>query len=229
MPRLAHSAVCSTILLTLTGSAVTYGHSGCFAVQQTDTQPNVNTPANINTQEELEDINKEVASNQAALPAAVEANQNAGSTEAEQNLAAVNAILGLTTTLADFPTQTPTVQFGGASEATATAAAGAGGNGAVVGGNQDAGNQNAGNQRGGRNRAGNAASGGNTVNTGAGNANSNANGNAAGIGAGANTAAGNGASNTNNDAAGAVGGNANANAAGNSNGIGAGNGRGGGN
>ncbi|KAK4234009.1 hypothetical protein C8A03DRAFT_19017 [Achaetomium macrosporum] len=137
---------------------------GCFAVQQTDTKPNDNRPANIKTSETLEHINSEVASNQAALPAAVKANQNAGGTEQEQNLAAVNAILGLTSSsaLADFPTQTPSVDLGGAPAATATAVPttgtnnggrgrGRGGNG-NGNGNANGRTQNNGN---GRNRGGN--------------------------------------------------------------------------
>lgn len=86
---------------------------GCFAVQQTDTEPHVNTPQGVETADTLEFLAHEVASNQAAFPAAVEANKNAGASGAEQRVAEVNAILGLTTTLVDAPTQTPSVILGG--------------------------------------------------------------------------------------------------------------------
>jgi hypothetical protein len=50
---------------------------GCFVLQQTDTDalPRANGPGNVATEESLEEIDQQVASNQAALPAAVEANQ----------------------------------------------------------------------------------------------------------------------------------------------------------
>ncbi|KAL2131076.1 hypothetical protein VTI74DRAFT_5572 [Chaetomium olivicolor] len=143
---------------------------GCFAVQQVDTKPTpgTNDPANVKTEESLGEINFQTAKNQEAFPVAVEANKEAGGTEAEQNLAAVDAILGLTTTLADFPTETPSVVLGGNPAATETPAVGggAGAGGAAPGGN-------AGSGRGGKNRGGNANA-----------ANGNANGSTAGAAAG---------------------------------------------
>lgn len=63
---------------------------GCFAVQQSDVTPSTNSANTIDTAQSLSAINAQIQENQADLPAAVAANQNAGSTEAEQNLAAAN-------------------------------------------------------------------------------------------------------------------------------------------
>ncbi|KAK4034529.1 hypothetical protein C8A01DRAFT_39010 [Parachaetomium inaequale] len=184
---------------------------GCFAVQQTDTTPlpTANDPGNVATEESLEEINSEVASNQAALPAAVEANQKAGGAEAEQNLAAVNAILGLTTTLAEFPTQTPSVDVGGTTGAATPTGVVAGGAGAV-------GNGNAG---------GNAVGGGNGRSCGGNAGGNNLNNNGGAAGAGAGTGTGNGNANGNGASTGAGAGNAGANV---NNGNAAGNGGNGG-
>ncbi|AEO59879.1 hypothetical protein MYCTH_2308497 [Thermothelomyces thermophilus ATCC 42464] len=136
---------------------------GCFAVQQTDNTPlpAANQPSDIKTEDTLDKINFEVASNQAALPAAVEANRIAGGTEAEQNRAAVEAILKLSTTLANFPTLTPTVIDAGTATPTPTPTGGAaGGNNNGTGNGTGTGTGNGtGRSRGrtGRNRGGNAA------------------------------------------------------------------------
>ncbi|KAK0749796.1 hypothetical protein B0T18DRAFT_320985 [Schizothecium vesticola] len=75
-------------------NAVAGPFGGCFAVQQTDITPKVNTPENIATGDTADVIDDQVAQNQKDLPAAIEANQNAGPTEAEQNVAAVEALVG---------------------------------------------------------------------------------------------------------------------------------------
>ncbi|KAK4192134.1 hypothetical protein QBC35DRAFT_241655 [Podospora australis] len=85
---------------------------GCFPVEQVDVQPAINTAPDITTANSLEDLQFETKSNQAALAAAIKANQNAGSSQEEQNLAAVEAILALSTVSNSFPVQTPSVILG---------------------------------------------------------------------------------------------------------------------
>jgi hypothetical protein len=93
-------------------------------VQQVDTTPKVNTPENIATLQTLDAVLKQVAENQADLPVAIAANQEAGSSQADQNLKAVNSLLAIAITTKASPTTTPVVQLGGASTtATASAAA----------------------------------------------------------------------------------------------------------
>ncbi|KAK4247144.1 hypothetical protein C7999DRAFT_14796 [Corynascus novoguineensis] len=89
---------------------------GCFAVQQTDVTPlsAANLPGDITTEDTLDRVEADVANNQAALQVAVEANRAAGGDEAARNRAIAEAILGLTTTLAEFPTETPTLVDAGA-------------------------------------------------------------------------------------------------------------------
>ncbi|VBB81112.1 Putative protein of unknown function [Podospora comata] len=82
---------------------------GCFAVQQIDVEPAINTAKDITTADTLEAAQFQTSANQAAFAAAVDANAKAGSSEQEQNLAAVEAILGLSTVSAEFPTLTPTI------------------------------------------------------------------------------------------------------------------------
>src|SRR5689334_10572115 len=108
----------------VSNNAVAGPFGGCFAVQQTDTTPKVNTPENIATADPLDLVLAQVATNQKGLPAAIEANRNAGSSEAEQNAAAVDAILGTVVTTA-FPQQTPDAALGGAIAGTSTSAAAA--------------------------------------------------------------------------------------------------------
>lgn len=128
-------------------NAVAGPFGGCFAVQQIDTTAKTNTPANIPTLKSLDLVLSQVDQNQADFPAAVKANQNAGSDEALKNLDAVNAILKPTVVSATFTAETPSVSLGAsatdnagdavttpagdaattpASEATATSAAGDG-------------------------------------------------------------------------------------------------------
>ncbi|KAJ0313832.1 uncharacterized protein N0V96_002108 [Colletotrichum fioriniae] len=206
---------------------------GCFAVQQTDTKPKQNTPANIPTAQTLDGVLKQVQQNIVDLPAAVKSNQEA-KTQDDQGVTAIKELLGNNAT---------------------QQAAGPAGSGANTGNNNgnnnnNNGNANAGNgngrQKGKGNRNGNnnannggAAAGGNNANAGNNNANAgntnantgntnantgnnNANtGNNGGNGrtrgknnnGGANTNAQNGGNNGNGNA------NANANANGNNNAL----------
>lgn len=66
---------------------------GCFAVQQTDVPPHQNTAHNVAALKTLQDVMSQIAHNQKDLPAAMQAVVNAGSSEAEQALAAANALL----------------------------------------------------------------------------------------------------------------------------------------
>ncbi|KAM7204540.1 Protein of unknown function (DUF3129) domain containing protein [Rhypophila sp. PSN 637] len=109
-------------------NAVAGPFGGCFAVQQTDITPKVNTPENIGTEDSLELVLAQVEQNIKDLPKAVQANQNAGSDQAQQNAAAVTALLGLTVVTKAFPTTTPVIVQGDAA-ATPTAVAGGNGNG----------------------------------------------------------------------------------------------------
>ncbi|KAK0649117.1 hypothetical protein B0T16DRAFT_308315, partial [Cercophora newfieldiana] len=133
-------------------NAVAGPFGGCFAVQQVDTTPKVNTPENIATALSVEDALFEMAQNQKDLPAAIQANQNAGASEAEQNAAAVETILGTPATTA-FPQQTPDAALGG-TIAGATTSAAAATTSAATGRNR------------GGNRGGNNNGNGNTANTG---------------------------------------------------------------
>ncbi|KAI1383940.1 uncharacterized protein F4822DRAFT_433890 [Hypoxylon trugodes] len=95
---------------------------GCFPVQQTDVQPNVNTPANIPTSLSLEKITAQIAQDKQDLPAAVAAIQNAGSDSALQGVAVVSSLLGQTTLVSKVAsTLTPSVETGAAATATAVA------------------------------------------------------------------------------------------------------------
>ncbi|CAI4213590.1 unnamed protein product [Parascedosporium putredinis] len=99
---------------------------GCFAVQQTDVEATANTPQNIKTAQGLEATLAQVLSNQQDLPAAVQANANAGADSAQQNLAAVEAILKISPTTTAFPQQTlplPEVPADNAAVTSTTAAA----------------------------------------------------------------------------------------------------------
>lgn len=104
-------------------NAVAGPFGGCFAVQQTDVTPKVNTAANIDTAQSLDAVLAQVQQNQQDLPAALKANANAGSTEALQNAAAVDQILGVTVTTKSSPVQTPDVTNAAAVAASATTSA----------------------------------------------------------------------------------------------------------
>ncbi|PHH92045.1 hypothetical protein CDD83_9163 [Cordyceps sp. RAO-2017] len=85
---------------------------GCFAVQQVDTEPTKNTPANIKTANSLQDITKQVAKNQKDLPTAVKANENAHADQSQQNLEVVDALLQNKVVTQQFPQQTQDVALG---------------------------------------------------------------------------------------------------------------------
>lgn len=135
-------------------------------MQQVDTTPKVNTPANIASFDSMDKIMTDVAQNQKDLPVAIQANQNAGSSQAEQNRAAVEAILGTPTTVSA-PTQTPEVVFDGGQAGGGTAGGTGNGNDNANGNANDNGGATTGNGN-----AGGAAGNGN----GNGNANGNGNG-----------------------------------------------------
>ncbi|WKT46648.1 Egh16-like virulence factor [Fusarium oxysporum f. sp. vasinfectum] len=82
---------------------------GCFAVQQADSDKKTNTPQNIKTTQQLQAINAQVLQNQKDFPDSVKANENATNDEADQNKAAVDALLGNTIVTSAFATETPSV------------------------------------------------------------------------------------------------------------------------
>ena len=137
---------------------------GCFAVQQTDITPKVNTPGNIATADPLNEVLAQVAQNQKDLPAAIQANQNAGSTQAQQNLAAVEALVGTPVSKA-VPVQTPLTPGGGPAGGAVVAAPAATTGAASTGRGK------------GKNNGNGTGSGGNGNGNGAGNGNANRNGN----------------------------------------------------
>ncbi|KAI3325889.1 hypothetical protein HD806DRAFT_426929 [Xylariaceae sp. AK1471] len=65
---------------------------GCFAVQQIDISPNVNTPTNIDTLQSLDNVLQQVAQNVADLPAAMDAIAGSGQSPAGQGTAVVDKI-----------------------------------------------------------------------------------------------------------------------------------------
>ncbi|SPQ20843.1 c923bebd-149d-41fd-9bca-196491aa9f3c [Thermothielavioides terrestris] len=106
------------------------GNGGCFAVQQVDTEPHVNTPQNIDTQQSLDAVLKQVQQNNKDLPAAIAANQADGLAENQRAAAIVSALLAESVVSKPAPTQTPAVdlsggQAGGAGAASSTATAAA--------------------------------------------------------------------------------------------------------
>ena len=131
---------------------------GCFPVEQVDTEPNENTPANIETKLSLEKVFKQVADDKKDLPAAIAAIQDAGSDQALQNAAVVSSILGQTVTSVPAEVQTPDVVLGGNPDATATSGA------AVPTESGNTGNGNNGNTGGNGNRNGNGNGGNNNNN-----------------------------------------------------------------
>jgi hypothetical protein len=135
-------------------------------VQQVDITPKVNTPANIATLQSLDDVLKQVADNQADLPAAVAANQAAGSTEAEQNRKAVESLLAISVTSKASPVITPAVQLGGAQPTNTGSAAVTTTSSASSGGAKGANRGGSGKQRGDSGNAGDAGNAGNAGNTG---------------------------------------------------------------
>ncbi|KAI1749638.1 hypothetical protein F4782DRAFT_297051 [Xylaria castorea] len=103
---------------------------GCFPVQQVDVEPTVLKPADVDTQLSQDKVDKQVAQDIKDLPAALEANQVAGSDTGLKNAAAVADLLQETVVSSAAPTQTQ----GQADTATSTAA------GAVATSDSDRGN-----------------------------------------------------------------------------------------
>lgn len=148
-------------------------------------EPTTFTPESIETFLPIDDMFDEIETNQKDLPLAIKANQNAGSSEAEQNAAAIAAILGTQTTTS-FPVQTPEAALGGVIS-TASAAPAATTTAALRGGGRNRNGNAGGNGNGNANRNGN--------NNGNAGGNGNANANRAGNG---NNGNGNGKGNGNN-------------------------------
>ncbi|KAI3322641.1 hypothetical protein HD806DRAFT_109521 [Xylariaceae sp. AK1471] len=99
---------------------------GCFPVQQKDTTPAVNTPANIDTLLSLDKVNAQVAQDIKDLPAALAANQAAGSEEGLQNAAVVASLLQISVVSSAVPGQTSAAgDVLGSPAATTTSAAAA--------------------------------------------------------------------------------------------------------
>ncbi|KAI1273794.1 hypothetical protein F5Y07DRAFT_391040 [Xylaria sp. FL0933] len=65
---------------------------GCFAVQQTDTQPNANDPTTIDTIQQLDSVLQQVQQNIADFPAALEGIQEASQSPADQGTSVVDNI-----------------------------------------------------------------------------------------------------------------------------------------
>ncbi|KAI0105838.1 hypothetical protein F4814DRAFT_76568 [Daldinia grandis] len=145
---------------------------GCFPVQQVDVEPSKNTAAKVPTSLSLDKVFKQVSQDQADLPAAIAAIQNAGSDEGLKNAAAVSSLLKQTVTSLPASVQTLDVITGQATAtadagatttsaaATATATSGNGRNGNGRNGNGRGNNGNNGNANAGTNNAG-AGNGGN--------------------------------------------------------------------
>ncbi|RYC63371.1 hypothetical protein CHU98_g2872 [Xylaria longipes] len=91
---------------------------GCFPVQQVDIKPTVLKPADVDTQLSLDKVNKQVAQDTKDLPAAIAANQVAGSDDGLRNAAIVSKLLSISVVSSAAPTQTQ----GQADTATTTAA-----------------------------------------------------------------------------------------------------------
>ncbi|KAM0426031.1 hypothetical protein ACHAPT_008662 [Fusarium lateritium] len=187
-------------------NAVAGPFGGCFAVQQVDTDEKTNSPQQIKTEQTLKGVDDQVLKNQADFADAVKANQNAGSDDAEQNRAAVEALLGATAVTSEFPQETPSVALGRPPAATSTPDAGNGGNN--NGNNNDNnGNGSNGNDNGTGNNGGNDGNGNNNGDNGTGNngnannGNGDNNGNDAANGGNDAANGGNDAANGGNDAA----------------------------
>ncbi|KAL7620574.1 hypothetical protein AAE478_009569 [Parahypoxylon ruwenzoriense] len=157
---------------------------GCVPLQQTDVEPTVNTPQSVDTLLPLDKVMAQIAQNNADLPAAVGAIQNAGSDQAVQNAAVVSSLLKQAITSLPASVQTPDVITGkatttaaatsAAGDATATSSAAS----ATRTGNTNSGSRN-GNGRGnnGNNNGNNNNNGGNRASNGNGRANNNNNNN----------------------------------------------------
>ncbi|KAK8098962.1 uncharacterized protein PG998_012203 [Apiospora kogelbergensis] len=183
---------------------------GCFAVQQTDTTPNKNTPANIKTAQTLAGVTAQIAQNIKDFPAYVKANQKAPTSD-DQGVFAVNEILGIdskASATAGAAGATPTGATGGAAGGNKGGKKNGNGNAKAGNGNAKAGNGNGnakagnGNAKAGNGnaKAGNGGAAGNGAAAGGATNGAARGGNAAGAGNGngrGNNAAGNGRGNAN--------------------------------
>lgn len=142
---------------------------GCFPVQQAGAAAKTNVASKISTAQTLDGVDKQVAQNKQDLPAAIAANQQAGSTEGLAADESVKKVLNIADpVIKESPVQTPAL------DAAQPAASGAGnanaGNNANAGGNTNTGGQTQtgnGRQRGGKNGGNaNAASGNGNAATG---------------------------------------------------------------
>ncbi|KAK6949076.1 hypothetical protein Daesc_009149 [Daldinia eschscholtzii] len=145
---------------------------GCFPVQQVDVEPSQNTAANVPTSLSLDKVFKQVSQDQADLPDAIAAIQEAGSEEALKNAAAVSQLLKQTVTSLPAATQTLDIVTGVATSAAASATPTAVENGRN--GNGRNGNGRNGNGRGNNGNNNNADN--NNANAGNGNGRGNGNG-----------------------------------------------------
>ncbi|KAH9892167.1 hypothetical protein F4778DRAFT_327867 [Xylariomycetidae sp. FL2044] len=94
---------------------------GCFPVQQVDTEASVNTASKITTAATLEKVQAQVQQDIQDLPAAIEANNNAGSDEQLSAKAVVSSLLQQSIVSSEAPTQTVDVVTGVQTSAEATA------------------------------------------------------------------------------------------------------------
>ncbi|KAI0434918.1 hypothetical protein F5Y09DRAFT_155637 [Xylaria sp. FL1042] len=79
---------------------------GCFPVQQVDTEAVSLKPSDVDTNLSLEKVNAQVAQDVKDLPAALAANQAAGTEEELQNAATVSKLLQISVVSSAAPTQT---------------------------------------------------------------------------------------------------------------------------
>ncbi|KAK2589654.1 hypothetical protein QQS21_012669 [Conoideocrella luteorostrata] len=115
-------------------NAVAGPFGGCFAVQQSDVGKTTNSPGQITTVQSMSSILEQVRKNQKDFSDAVNANKNATSNEAMQNLAAVQALLK--ETVVTKPAGQPTPVVGGGEGGSAPAPTGVNqGNGGNQGNN----------------------------------------------------------------------------------------------
>ncbi|KAI1806358.1 hypothetical protein F4811DRAFT_161907 [Daldinia bambusicola] len=157
---------------------------GCFPVQQVDVTPSKNAAAKVPTSLSLEKVFKQVSQDQADLPAAVAAVQNAGSDQAVKNAAVVSQLLKQTFTSLPAATQTLDIVTGAATSAAASATPTSGNGRNGNGRNGNGGNGNGRGNNGNNNNAGNANGGTNNANAGNGNGRGNGNGFGNGFGGG---------------------------------------------
>lgn len=98
---------------------------GCIAVQQSDTTTKTNVAADIVTSSTLDEVNAQVQQNQVDLPAAIAANQNAGTEDMVAAEAAVTKLIGASIVSKAAVVQTPALAAAGAATTTTSSAAAA--------------------------------------------------------------------------------------------------------